>query len=97
MIDMDVSKNSGIPKWMVKIRGKPYEQMDDLGGKNHPYFLIQHPYCITSMHQASLLGIKMLPQTLRQPQPLRTPGNPGDLQSLSIRKETQIFTATRWG
>ena len=27
---MDVSKNRGIPKWMV-YNGKPYEQMDDLG------------------------------------------------------------------
>ena len=32
---MDVSKNRGTPKWMV-YNGKPYEQMDDLGGKN-PY------------------------------------------------------------
>ncbi len=30
---MGVSKNNGIPKWMV-YNGKPYEQMDDLGGKN---------------------------------------------------------------
>ena len=29
---MGVSKNSGTPKWMVD-NGKPYEQMDDLGGK----------------------------------------------------------------
>ena len=28
---MDVSKNRGTPKWMV-YNGKPYEQMDDLGG-----------------------------------------------------------------
>ena len=28
-----VSKNNGIPKWMV-YNGKPYEQMDDLGGFN---------------------------------------------------------------
>ena len=28
---MGVSKNNGTPKWMVKINGKPYEQMDDLG------------------------------------------------------------------
>ena len=30
---MGVSKNRGTPKWMVD-SGKPYEQMDDLGGKN---------------------------------------------------------------
>ena len=30
---MGVSKNRGTPKWMV-YTGKPYEQMDDLGGKN---------------------------------------------------------------
>ena len=33
---MDVSKNNGTPKWMV-YNGKPYEQMDDLGGS--PLFL----------------------------------------------------------
>ena len=33
---MDVSKNRGTAKWMV-YNGKPYEQMDDLGGK--PIFL----------------------------------------------------------
>ena len=38
---MGVSKNSGTPKWMV-YNGKPYEQMDDLGGKTH-YFR-KHPY-----------------------------------------------------
>ena len=31
------------PKWMVKIRENPYEQMDDLGVlKTHPYFW-KHP------------------------------------------------------
>ncbi len=39
---MGVSKNSGTPKWMVYYKGKPYEQMDDLGGKN-PLFLVQYP------------------------------------------------------
>ena len=35
---MGVSKNWGGPrKWMVYNNEKPYEQMDDLGGKN-PYF-----------------------------------------------------------
>ena len=29
---MGVSKNMGIPKWMVYNGSKPYEQMDDLGG-----------------------------------------------------------------
>ena len=29
---MGVSKNSGTPKWMV-YNGKPYQSMDDLGGK----------------------------------------------------------------
>ena len=33
---MDVSKNRGTPKWMV-YKGKPYEQMDDLG--ETPIFL----------------------------------------------------------
>ena len=35
---LGVSKNSGkTPKWMV-YKGKPYEQMDDLGGKTTPIF-----------------------------------------------------------
>ena len=42
-----VSKNSGTPKWMV-YNGKPYEQMDDLGGKNFsPYVWVD-----THMNQA---------------------------------------------
>ena len=38
---MGVSKNRGTPKWMV-YNGKPYEQMDDLGG--FPIFL-ETPIC----------------------------------------------------
>ena len=34
---MGVSKNSGTPKWMF-YNGKPYEQMDDLGGFTTPIF-----------------------------------------------------------
>ena len=37
---MDVSKNRGTPKWMVKIREHPI-RIDDLG---IPLFLVQHPY-----------------------------------------------------
>ncbi len=46
---MGVSKNRGIltSKWMVYFNGKPYEQMDDLGG--FPIFLAQHPYIILVM------------------------------------------------
>ncbi len=32
-------KNTPQNGWL-KINGKPYEQMDDLGGKNHPYFWV---------------------------------------------------------
>ncbi len=42
---MDVSKNRGIypPKMDGENHGsKPYEQMDDLGGKN-PYFWVNTP------------------------------------------------------
>ena len=35
---MDVSKNRGNPKMDGLFHGKPYEQMDDLGGKPHNYF-----------------------------------------------------------
>ena len=34
---MGVSKNNGTPKMDKLYKGKPYEQMDDLGGKI-PYF-----------------------------------------------------------
>ena len=34
---MDVSKNRGkTPKMDGEFHGKPYEQMDDLGGFSHP-------------------------------------------------------------
>ena len=39
-LHMGVSKNKGTPKspkWMV-YNGKPYEQMDDLGGKTPLFF-----------------------------------------------------------
>ena len=40
---MDVSKNRGkTPQMDGENNGKPYEQMDDLGG--FPIFLVQHPY-----------------------------------------------------
>ncbi len=38
---MGVSKNKGYP---MVYNGKPYEQMDDLGSKTPPLFLVQHPY-----------------------------------------------------
>ena len=53
---MGVSKNSGTPKWMV-YKGKPYEQMDDLGGI-FPLFLVQHPHEKTNswfVHVCSLV------------------------------------------
>ena len=40
---MGVSKNSGTPKWMVKIRENPIK-MDDLGGKRTPIFGNTHIY-----------------------------------------------------
>ncbi len=40
---MDVSKNSGTPKWMVYNGSKPYKQMDDLGG-NTTIFENTHIY-----------------------------------------------------
>ena len=41
VIDMGVSKNNGIPKWMVYFMENPIK-MDDLGGK--PLFL-ETPLC----------------------------------------------------
>ena len=38
MPSMGVSKNSGTPKWMVKIMENPIK-IDDLGGVN-PYFRV---------------------------------------------------------
>ena len=46
---MGVSKNTGTPKWMVKIMEDPIK-MDDLGVKP-PLFLVQHPYTIQMPHQ----------------------------------------------
>ena len=46
---MDVSKNTGTPKMDVFPHGKPYEQMDDLGGGNTPLiFVVQHPHLSNS-------------------------------------------------
>ena len=39
---MGISKNNGIPKMDGENKGKPYEQMDDLGGK--PTIFWKHPY-----------------------------------------------------
>ena len=45
--NMDVSKNSGkTPKMDGEHNGKPYEQMDDLGGV-FPPFKDFHPYPMT--------------------------------------------------
>ena len=49
LIDLDVEPKIGgfSPKMDGENNGKPYEQMDDLGG--FPIFLVQHPFrgCIT--------------------------------------------------
>ena len=38
--------------------GKPYEQMDDLGGKQ-PLFLVQHPYTvIILLHDFVFFGMR---------------------------------------
>ena len=42
-----VSTNKGVPQKNVFCENngsKPYEQMDDLGGKIFPLFLVQHPF-----------------------------------------------------
>ncbi len=44
--DMAVSKNRGTPKMDGENNGKPYEQMDDLGGYISPLFLEGHPYLV---------------------------------------------------
>ena len=41
-IHMDVSKKMGYPKMDGLFHGKPYEQMDDLGGV-FPYFWLETP------------------------------------------------------
>ena len=57
---MGVSKNRGTPKWMV-YNGKPYEQMDDLGGFT-PLFLVQHPYLRKNLQ--GLSGCKGSPASI---------------------------------
>ena len=56
---MGVSKNRGFsPKMDGENNGsKPYEQMDDLGGKK-PLFLVQHPY---PQNHSRLLNFKKIP------------------------------------
>ena len=44
---MGVTKNTGTPKWMVKIMEKPIK-MDDLGGK--PPIFGKHPYKYIKTH-----------------------------------------------
>ena len=46
-MQMGVSKNRGTPKWMV-YNGKPYEQMDDLGGP--PLFLETPKFNLQNLH-----------------------------------------------
>ena len=57
---MGVSKNAGTPKWMA-YNGKPYEQMDDLGGK--PLFL-ETPIC------TSILGRSILSCAIKGLEPI---------------------------
>ena len=42
---MGISKNHGTPKMDGENNGKPYEQMDDLGG-NTPIFGNTHIICV---------------------------------------------------
>ena len=45
---LGISKNTGTPKWMVKIMDNPIK-MDDFGGVlHHPYFRVQHPPLATN-------------------------------------------------
>ncbi len=46
-------------KWMVYYNGKPYEQMDDLGGIYHPYFWFNTHIILTT---------RVSPLTSRGPQ-----------------------------
>ena len=57
---MDVSKNNGTPKWMVKIMvPNPYFLMDDLGEKP-PLFLVQHPYTDTGKSDNKYVAARRL-------------------------------------
>ena len=64
---MGVSKNGGTPKWMI-YNGKPYDQMDDLGGKptilgNIPilgkkiFFGHKNPYSLIAIISPDFVGI----------------------------------------
>ena len=54
-VHLDVSKNRGTPKWMVKIMENPYEQMDDLGV---PFFLETPILCILLVFQCFSRGVQ---------------------------------------
>ena len=63
---MDVSKNRGTPKWMVKIMENPIK-MDDLGGKTH-YFR-KYPYlrcAFGNLVPVTPSGILDPPESLRE-------------------------------
>ena len=47
---MGVSKNSGTPKWMVKIMENPIK-MDDLEVFTTPIWGAKHPYIISILRQ----------------------------------------------
>ena len=70
--NMGVSKNGGTPKWMV-YNGKPYEQMDDLGGFNPrifgnthllpPFPLLKQMLLFSGSKDAEGKAVKLHPST----------------------------------
>ena len=55
-------------KWMVKISWfQPYFSMEDLGGKENPLFLVQHPYGILIMLPQNFTTICPFPIPLSGP------------------------------
>ena len=77
---LGVSKNSGTPKWMVKIMENPMNKWDDLGG--NPLFL-ETPISIQSKETDPYDHLTVLPESSR-----------ADLSSLNFNKADLKITVT---
>ena len=91
------SKNSGIPKMDGENNGKPYDLMDDLGGK--PHYFRKHPWLhpILSFTLASSPGARSLAAAKRDLEHgwIRVfPG--GSMEGCGFQKKLQPWKIERW-
>ena len=70
---MGVSKNRGkTPKLNGEYNGKPYEQMDDLGGKTTTIVGNTHIYIYVYIYIYASYGVSIIPTALQEKTDLRT-------------------------